>query len=58
MSAFRLLLGERYLSTVVHNIDSVFDPKTKQQVSVNQAVEEGILDETTGLFISVTIGMR
>lgn len=53
-----MLLGERYLSTVVHNIDSVFDPKTKQQVSVNQAVEEGILDETTGLFISVTIGMR
>lgn len=44
------LTGEKYVSTVVHRIDSVTDPKTKKQITVNEAVEQGVIDEATGMY--------
>jgi len=43
------LVGARFVSTKVHNIDSVVNPRTKNTISVYEAVKEGIIDEETGL---------
>ena len=40
--------GTRYVSTKVHNIQSVVNPKTKKDMTVGDAVKQGIIDEDTG----------
>lgn len=43
-----LIAGTRYISTMIHNIQSVVNPITKQDMSVKEAVKQGIIDEETG----------
>ncbi|XP_067936299.1 uncharacterized protein [Watersipora subatra] len=45
--------GTRFVSTKVHRIASVVNPRTKQEIPANQAVKEGIIDEETGDYVNL-----
>ena len=50
-------IGARFISTKVHRISSVVNPKTKKVIPANEAVEEGIIDEQTGTNIDISFYM-
>lgn len=47
------LTGEKYISTVTHSVESVLNPVTRQHVSVEEAVRQGLIDEDTGDYVNM-----